>query len=132
MSPLAILAATPSRWKAIAAALALVPLIFALGRCDGIRAEKARQRAAEARQALAAERIARAADRLRGARLSADTATIRSNRKEVDDATAHLPDRPLSDRQRARALLELCRTGRAPPGATCGSVRAPGAAGDAR
>lgn len=132
MSALAILAAIPTRWKAIAAALLLVPLIFALGRCDGIRAEKARQKAQDEREALAATQRAREADKALSERRSAADAAIRANRKEYDDAVADLPDGALSERQRAAACRELRRTDPKAAATACGPARAPGAAGNAR
>lgn len=47
------------------------------------------------------------------AKIAADAATpITDKRKEIDNATANLPDQNLSARQRARACAELRRTGR--------------------
>jgi hypothetical protein len=40
------------------------------------------------------------------------SAAITEKRKEIDDAIKGLPDKTLSDRQRARACAELRRTGR--------------------
>lgn len=64
-----------------------------------------------------------------GARDAAEAGVIEDhitqNRKELDDATASIPDRPLSDRQRARACRELMQQGkRCPP-----PPAAPGASG---
>ena len=43
-------------------------------------------------------------------------AAIAKRRKELDDATANLPDQPLSERQRARACRELRSQGISGPG----------------
>jgi hypothetical protein len=94
-----------------AALLVLLPLVFALGRCDGARAERAKQQAEIARIQAAAERMQRAADQAHAAMQSRASQAISRNRKEVDDAVSHLPDRPTSDRQRARACLERVRQG---------------------
>jgi|TARA_R100000479_G_scaffold176487_1_gene131359 hypothetical protein len=43
---------------------------------------------------------------------AAGIATIEDRRKELDDATADIPDQELTPRQRARACAELQRQGR--------------------
>jgi len=48
--------------------------------------------------------------------------TITRNREELDHETAPLPDRPLSDRQRARACRELVRQGRRCPAPAAGAA----------
>lgn len=50
--------------------------------------------------------------------------TITRNRKELDDATAEIPDRPLSDRQRVRACRELVQQGKRCPPPAAGAGKA--------
>ena len=104
----------PARWAKFAAwaivivvALLAVRLIYGAIYHQGELAERTvwneriaviRQRRTEAAAKAAAHDAAPAA---------AARATIVTDRKELDHATATLPDRALSDRQRARADREL-------------------------
>lgn len=56
------------------------------------------------------ERIQRAADRLLAGSRTKAVLRITTGRKEIDDATAKLPDQATSDRQRVRACIELRRS----------------------
>lgn len=105
-------------WRALLGAVLAAPLCFLLGQCDGKRIARAGQKAAVAQaRARQAERE-RAADANLTATRQQQSAAIVAARKEVDDATAHIPDQAPSARQRARACLELRRqaaAGTAPP-----------------
>jgi hypothetical protein len=90
---------------AAAAALALLVLI-GIGGCDAVRDARAARKQAERE---------RTADRNLGRARQVQEAAIITNRKEVDDATAPIPDQPPSARQRARACVELRRQGGSAP-----------------
>lgn len=86
---------------------------YLVGRSHGAaaEAEEWHEAAVEAAAELAT-RTAAANDKLRSSRTMSDAA-IAGQRKELDDATTEIPDRPLGDRQRGRACLELRRQARA-------------------
>lgn len=119
-------------WKVAAgAALAAAPC-FLVGQCSGARNERTEIAAENARAAAAAERMARAADELLRQRQADSAAAITSDRKALDDATAHIPDQALSARQHARYCAELRRANPEAAAATCNPVQPHAGAGDAR
>jgi uncharacterized protein YlxW (UPF0749 family) len=108
-----------STWsRAILLTAIVAPAALLVGQCQGKSAERARQANAERTQ-LERERTA---DSNLNQVKQKQEATIAANRKEVDDAVAHIPDQAPSARQRARACLELRRQGAAP--AACGPAAA--------
>jgi sRNA-binding protein len=107
--PAGLLAFAATWWRAAVGFVAAAPLFFLLGQCDGRKSERSAWEAKIARNQVEAERKARAADEQRRAQQARDEKKIADNRKEVDDATAPIPDQAPSARQRARACLELRR-----------------------
>lgn len=82
---------------------------FLLGVGAGTFRERSSQELRLERVNVAALRIQRAADRVASnSRVIAET-TITTQRKEVDDALASIPDARPTARQRARACIELVR-----------------------
>lgn len=113
-----------ARWWKLGAGIVLgallcMPLAYCKGKGDGKQVERAAWQRQADRIRLAAEQTARAADLVRASSQAASSRQISEERKEVDHASASLPDRPTTDRQRGRACIELrrqaARRGTAPP-----------------
>lgn len=102
-------------WRALLGAVIAAPLCFLAGQCDGKRAAHAEQQAAEAKALAAQAARERTADANLTQTRQQQTAAIAAARKEVDDATAQIPDQAPTARQRARACVELRRQGHAAP-----------------
>lgn len=79
----------------------------------GVDAERDRWEAAEARKKVQAEQQARKADEALREAEKGHSADADARRKEMDDATRHIPDQPLTARQRATLCVELRRQARA-------------------
>ncbi|MCH4894020.1 hypothetical protein GO308_12930 [Sphingomonas sp. SFZ2018-12] len=127
MSPLTIWRLVRPFLPYLAALAALVGL-FLYGDHRGANRVQQRWLAQIARDRAAIERIQRAADQLLATTRTTAASKIAAERKEIDDAIAPIPDRPVSDRQRVRACIELQRTspGRPLPAAcAAGAPRAP-------
>lgn len=108
-----------SWWRAALGAAIAIPPAFLLGQCDGRARERDAVEAAEQKARADAQEKARVADETRRKLEAAATAKITADRKEVDNATAQIPDQAPSARQRARACLELRRSGRLDANAPC-------------
>lgn len=115
----AIRSAWSTWWRALLGAAIAAPACFLVGQCDGRSSERARLQADQAKASLEQAGRDRAADSNLNQAKQQQEAAIAADRKEVDDATAHIPDQAPSARQRARACLELRRQsadrGAAPP-----------------
>lgn len=106
---LPVLAFARSWWKAALGALLAAPLFFLLGQCDGKKIERQDWEAKVARDKAAQAGRERAADANLERQRTRDDAAARQRREEIDHATQGIPDQAPSDRQRARACLELRR-----------------------
>ena len=119
MIPLGLIDFGRTWWRAAVGAAIAIPPAFLLGQCDGKLREEERQAAAQQRARAEMATQERAADEARR-KLEADALSrITVSRKEVDNATAQIPDGAPSARQRARACHELRRTGRLDANAAC-------------
>lgn len=119
MIPLGLIAFGRTWWRAALGAAVAIPPAFLLGQCDGRARERDAIEAAQQKAKAAAGERARVADDARRKLDAAATAKITADRKEVDNATAQIPDQAPSARQRARACLELRRSGRLDANAPC-------------
>lgn len=120
----AALRAGVARWWKLGAGIVLgallcMPLAYCKGKGDGKQVERAAWQRQADRIRLAAEQTARAADMVRASSQAVTSRQISDERKEVDNVSASLPNRPVTDRQRARACIELrrqaTRRGATPP-----------------
>lgn len=110
----AALRAGVARWWKLGVGIALgvllcMPLAYCKGKGDGKWVERAAWQHQVDRIRIAAEQTARAADMVRASSQAASVRQISDERKEVDDASASLPVRATTDRQRGRACIELRR-----------------------
>lgn len=112
MIPLGLIAIGRTWWRAALGAAVAIPPAFLLGQCDGRTRERDAIEAAQQKAGAEAQKRARLADEARRKLEAAAAAKITADRKEVDNATAQIPDQAPSARQRARACLELRRSGR--------------------
>ena len=107
------------------AALLLALVVGTLSYCQGRDRERERWQVKVATAEKTATDRARTADEARAKSLATSTEAITKARKDLDNATAHLPDESPSVRRRARLCAELRAEARAggvaPP--ACGPVQ---------
>lgn len=121
MLSLAALRALPWKWIAVAvgvliACMAAVASLYQYGDSryrSGQQDERAVWEQLVADQQLEMAYLQRQADQLLAAQRSEDEGRIETERKELEDAVANIPDQSTTARQRARACSILRRQGTA-------------------
>ena len=92
--------------------LAVAAVCLPVGHCHGVSAERAAWEKKVSDETIARQKAALAEERQREIDAARGAAAIATQRKELDDATADLPDRALTDRQLARFCAERMRAGK--------------------